>query len=284
MTPETQAAHAWCRDLARRHYENFPVASRLLPARLRRPVAVLYAFARSADDLADEGDLDPRQRLDGLDALATGLDAIEAGATPDGPLFTALADSMRRHRLPLEPLRDLLSAFRQDVTTSRYADFGELMDYCRRSANPVGRLLLKLDGSATPRNLALSDAVCSALQLVNFLQDLRQDADERGRIYLPQDEMRRFGVDDEQILHHRNSAGLRRLLRFQSERAHRLLRSGSPLGRQLRGRFGLEVRAILLGGERVLQRLHRREDAFTRPRLTRRDQLAILWGAFRRGF
>ena len=279
MTTETRAAYAWCRDQARRHYENFPVASRLLPARLRQPVSALYAFARSADDLADEGERTPQQRLEALDAMAAALDTIDRGGTPDGPLYAALADTVRRHRLPLAPLHDLLSAFRQDVTTTRYADFDALMDYCRRSANPVGRLLLMLDGSATPPNLALSDAVCSALQLVNFLQDLARDVAELGRIYLPQDEMRRFGVDDGQLLAHRDSAGLRHLLHQQAERARHLLRSGSPLAGRLRGRLGLELRAIVLGGERVLQRLHQRQDPFSRPRLGRRDHLAILWGA-----
>ncbi len=278
------SAYAWCRSLAHSHYENFPVASLLLPARLRNPVSAIYAFARSADDLADEGDLQAQQRLAGLDAMAAALNAIEKGSGPQTPLYLALADTIHAHRLPLSLFHDLLSAFRQDVTTTAYADFGALMDYCRRSANPVGRLLLHLTANVTPGNLALSDAVCSALQLINFLQDIHQDYSEHGRIYLPQDEMARFGVDRHQIAARRNSPGLRQLVLFQAQRAGRLLQSGSPLGRILTGRFGLELRAIILGGERVLRKIQRQNDMFSRPRLGRRDRLAIVWGAVRHGF
>ena len=148
------------------HYENFPVASWLLPKRLRRPVEAIYRFARSADDIADEGDASPAERLAQLAAYHAELDRIERGETPTDPVFGPLADAIRTHAIPLAPFRDLLSAFAQDVEKKRYASFGEVMDYCRRSANPVGRLMLHLYGDHDPRHLAYSDAICSSLQLI----------------------------------------------------------------------------------------------------------------------
>jgi squalene synthase HpnC len=281
---DARAAYRWCRALARSHYENFPVASALLPARMRDPVAVVYAFARSADDIADEGQSCDAERLRQLDDMAGALRAIESGRTGDAPLYLALADSVARHRLPLQPFHDLLSAFRQDVRKKRYADFGELMDYCRRSANPVGTLLLHLNGAASPRNLALSDAVCSALQLINFLQDIAQDYRENGRIYLPVADMARFGVTEDDIAERRASPAVHALVQFQVRRAAQLLRSGSPLGARLRGRFGLEIRAIILGGSRILDKLNQQQDPFGRPRLGRSEKLMILWQALLRGF
>lgn len=278
---ELERAYADCLRLAGSHYENFPVASWLLPRALRRPVAVIYAFARTADDLADEGDATPQARLAGLDAMSALLDAIAAGAPQDTALGRALADTVRTHALPLEPLRDLLSAFRQDVVKSRYADFGQVMDYCRRSANPVGRLLLHLLHDDDPRHIASSDAICSALQLINFHQDLHQDYLERGRIYLPQDEMTRFGVTEEHLRERRNDLALRQLMQLQYERARRLLRAGAPLAKQLRGRFGFELRLTVLGADRVLERLMRGADPFARPRLDLADWARIVWRALR---
>jgi squalene synthase HpnC len=276
-------AYAHCLRLARSHYENFPVASWLLPRRLRRPVAAIYAFARRADDWADEGDYSPEQRLAALDAMGAALRDIARGEPGEDPVFIALADSIRRHDLPLEPFHDLLDAFRQDVTQHRYADFGELMQYCRRSANPVGRLLLHLYRAAEPRNLAYSDAICSALQLTNFLQDLHQDYAENDRVYLPRDELRRFGVEESQLGRRENSPALQQLVRFQAQRAMQLLHSGAPLGRRLGGRAGFELRMIILGGNRILQYVQRGQDPFSRPRLGRRDRLRMVWGALKGG-
>lgn len=237
------------------HYENFPVASWLLPVRFRRPVELIYAFARSADDFADEGDLAPQTRLAQLAAYSAELDRIDAGLPPTQDLFIRLAPLIAEHRLPVQLFRDLLSAFSQDVTKHRYADFGEVMDYCRRSANPVGRLLLQLYGETTPRSLAYSDGICASLQLINFLQDVEIDY-RKGRIYLPQDEMQRYGVTEEQIAAGDTSGGWSRLMRHQIERARRMLRAGAPLGRVLKGRLGLELRMIVMGGERILRKLH----------------------------
>ena len=274
-------AYAHCLGLARNHYENFPVASWLLPRRLRGPVAAIYAFARTADDWADEGEHSPTERLAALAAMEQSLRASAREEPGEDPVFIALADSIRRHALPLQPFLDLLDAFRQDVTQKHYADFGELMQYCRRSANPVGRLLLHLYGAADARNLGHSDAICSALQLTNFLQDLHQDYVENGRVYIPRDELQRFGVDVAQFGRREDSPALRQLCRFQAQRAMQLLHSGAPLGRRLKGRAGFELRMIILGGNRILQYLQRSQDSFSRPRLTRRDRFNMVWKALR---
>ncbi len=277
---DTKAAYRHCAQLARTHYENFPVASRLLPARYRRPVSAIYAFARTADDLADEGEAPAQARLAALDDYAARLDAALAGAPGEDPVFVALADAVPRHALPGQLFHDLLHAFRMDVTKKRYADFGEVMGYCRYSANPVGRLLLHLFDAAEERNLAYSDAICSALQLINFLQDLAQDYDENDRIYLPEDEMRRFGVSEAHIRDRVNDFAMRSLLDKQIRRARGLLEAGAPLGLRLKGRFAFELRFIVMGGSRVLQHLHEnREDVFARPRLGPRDWLWMLWRA-----
>jgi squalene synthase HpnC len=256
------------------HYENFPVASWVLPAAFRRPVELIYWFARRADDFADEGQAAPEVRLAQLAGFGAELDRIQAGETPHDDLFQELAPVIRAHNLPLQLFRDLLSAFTQDVTKQRYADFGEVMDYCRRSANPVGRLLLHLYGETAARSLAYSDGICASLQLINFLQDVQIDY-RKGRIYLPQDEMRRFGVTEAQIGAGDTSGGWTGLMRHQIERARRMLRAGAPLGRVLKGRLGLELRMIVLGGERILRKLHDSDaDVFRhRPVLQKADWL-----------
>ena len=275
-----KSAYQYCQQLARDHYENFPVASRLLPKQSRDSVAVIYAFARKADDFADEGDSDSATRLALLDGYAAKLEAMDSAAPPDDPVFIALADVIRRHRLPLQLFHDLLSAFRQDVTKKRYRDFDEVLDYCRRSANPVGRLLLHLHGEAGEENLLLSDKICSALQLINFLQDLEQDARENDRIYLPQDEMVRFGVSEADLAAARTSDGLIQLLALQRARTLTMMHEGARLGGQLRGRFGLEIRLIIEGGMRVLELLCANSATpFARPRLRKSDYLTIGWRA-----
>lgn len=239
------------------HYENFPVASLLMPARLRPAVAAIYVFARTADDFADEGADPPELRLAQLAAYRVELDRIARREPSDHPVFLRLRPHIEQYRLPLQLFYDLLDAFAQDVSKDRYADFPELMDYCRRSANPVGRLMLHLFDAATPDNLSRSDAICSALQLINHWQDVGIDLakGENGRIYLPQDELQRFGVSPEALQCRRASAEFRTLLRFQVERARALMLSGASLGRDLPGRIGLEIRAIVAGGLRILDKL-----------------------------
>jgi squalene synthase HpnC len=260
-----------------RHYENFPVASLLLPAKLRAPVSVIYRFARSADDFADEGDLTPAARLALLDGYRAELDRLSRGTPPVAPLFQELRGVILAQGLPLDPFYDLLDAFSQDVRKPRYANFAELKDYCRRSADPVGRLMLHLYGRSDAANLAESDSICSALQLVNFWQDVEIDF-RKNRIYLPQDEMERFGVSEAQIAARDASGGWWHLMRFQIERARALLLSGAPLARRLPGRIGLEIRAVVQGGLRILEKLERsRGDVFRhRPALGTFDWPLIL--------
>jgi len=236
------------------HYENFPVASLLLPAPLRRPVSVIYRFARSADDFADEGQLSAAERLARLGAYRTELRRLEAGESPASSLFQELLDVIAAHRLPFEPFYDLLDAFSQDVTKSRYATFAEVMDYCRRSADPVGRLMLHLYGKIDDENLACSNAICSALQLINFWQDVEIDF-RKDRIYLPQDEMARFGVSEGHIAARDASGGWWDLMRFQIARARLMMLKGSPLVGRLPGRIGLEIRAVVQGGLRMLEKI-----------------------------
>lgn len=246
------------------HYENFPVASLLLPREMRAPVGVIYRFARKADDFADEGDAPAEARLASLQEFRQELACIESGAAPKTALFADVARIVRDHALPLQLFRDLLDAFTQDVVKNRYANFAEVLDYCRRSANPVGRLLLHLSRKDSEENLGLSDAICSALQLVNFWQDVDVDFG-KNRIYLPQDEMGRFGVREAQLAERRCDAPFRDLMRFQVERTRRLMLAGQPLVERLEGRFRLEIAVTVQGGLRILEKLERADyDMFRR--------------------
>ena len=236
------------------HYENFPVASFLLPRAERAAVLAIYRFARAADDVADEGDAPAAVRLAELDRFERALDGIAAGHAPAEAPFAALAAAVDRHALPLEPFRDLLSAFRQDVTTHRYATWAALLDYARRSANPVGRLLLRLYGRHDAATTAWSDAICTALQLANFWQDVARDW-TKGRVYLPQEDLARFGVTDAWIAEARCDDAWRALLSFETARARLLLASGRPLVRALPWRAGLELAGVLAGGHRILDRI-----------------------------
>jgi squalene synthase HpnC len=254
------------------HYENFPVASFLLPRDVRAAVLALYRFARAADDVADEGDATPAQRLAELDRFGAALDAIASGRQPAEAPFADLAVAVRRHELPIALLHDLISAFRQDVTTHRYPTWASVLDYCRRSANPIGRLLLRLHRRDGPDDAAWSDAVCSALQLVNFWQDIAQDW-RKGRVYLPQEDLARFGVTETQIAAGRCDDAWRALIAFETARTRALLESGRPLVRSLPWRFALELSGIIAGGHRILDRIDGvGGDVFRhRPRLRRVD-------------
>lgn len=258
------------------HYENFPVASLLLPRHLRPAVLAIYRFARAADDIADEGDAPPSERLAGLHAFERQLDAIAAGERVAEPLFSALAQAIARHRLPMQPMRDLLSAFRQDVTTRRYACYSHLLDYCRRSANPIGRLLLRVYDADAPANRDRSDAVCTALQLINFWQDVAVDW-SRDRLYLPQEDLVRFGVVEAQIGERRCDERWRALMLFQTRRARTLLESGRSLAGAWPWRLRLELQGVLAGGHRILDAIDAVEgDVFRhRPHLAGVDWLIV---------
>lgn len=263
------------------HYENFPVASILLPRRLHAPVTAIYAFARSADDIADEGDAPSEERLARLAAFRAELDAIATGAPPGLPLFERLARTIRDHALPFEPFRDLLDAFAQDVVKQRYADYPELLDYCRRSANPVGRLMLHLYDAVSLEHVRRADCICTALQLINFWQDVAIDW-RKPRVYLPQDELARFGVDESQIATGRVDANWRALMRFQLARTRALMLDGAPLGRALPGRIGFELRMVIAGGLRILDKIEAVDfDVFgRRPVLRAWDWPLLSWRAF----
>lgn len=264
------------------HYENFPVASILLPGRLRPAVETIYAFARSADDFADEGDAPPEARLRALTGYEEALDRIERDGSADSPLLRSLAKITTDYRLPLRPFRDLLSAFKQDVVTSRYATFEALIDYCRRSANPVGTLMLYLYEAADERNVRDSDAICSALQLINFWQDVAVDW-QKQRIYIPQQDLDRFEVTEAHLAEGRADNAWCRLMRFEIGRARAMMLSGAPLALRLPGRVGWELRLVVQGGLRILEQIEAVDyDVFRRrPQLRAGDWLRMLWRAAR---
>ncbi|WP_269532437.1 squalene synthase HpnC [Chitinimonas sp. BJYL2] len=262
------------------HYENFPVASVLLPPAMRRPIAIVYRFARTADDFADEGERTAAERLALLDGYRKGLDEIEAGGPISDALFRDLkTEVIDAHRVPVQLFRDLLDAFAQDVVKTRYADMAELLDYSRRSANPVGRIVLHIAGLATAERLVQSDAICSALQLINFWQDVAIDW-QKQRVYLPQDALARHGVTEADIAAARVDARWQALLTEMVQSTHDLLWSGAPLGASLPGRLGMEIRLTVLGGDAILRKTRQADfDVFTRrPKLGKRDWPGLLLG------
>jgi phytoene synthase len=281
-----------CARLADAHYENFPVASVLLPADRRPYLQAVYAFSRVADDLADEGDASPRERLARLDAWGEQLRACAAGASGAGapagtgdaagtggalhPVFAALSETIRRNGIPPDLLEALLSAFRQDVLTTRYETFDDLLDYCSRSANPVGRIVLMIFGHREPRLFQLSDAICTALQLTNFWQDVSVDL-KKGRVYLPLEDMRRHGVGVEDLAQPSAGEALRNLLKFQAERTKEYFLRGEPLLESVGKELQLELRLVWFGGMTVLRKIARRryDVLASRPILNGRDRSVI---------
>ena len=263
------------------HYENFPVASWLLPARLREPIEAIYGFARSADDIADEGDLADTERLAALERYLDALRAIDEGRPP-APRFERIARAVREYALPTPLLADLIAAFKQDVVKKRYASFDELMDYSRRSANPVGRLVLHVfarsqPGFAEAAFAARSDRICSALQLINFWQDVAIDW-AKGRVYIPRVDLERFAVDERAIARGIADDRWAALMAFECARARTMLLEGAPLGAALPGRLGLEIRATVQGGLAILDRIEAaRGDVFRhRPMLGKIDWMRIV--------
>ena len=261
------AAYASCAREGRAHYENFPVASLLLPRDMRPHVAAVYAFARAADDFADEGQRSVEERLRLLDLWLCRLreavsgPAVEIPRAP-GPgepanareIFMALGATIRARRLEPELFEDLLSAFRQDVTMTRYATWSDLLDYCRRSANPIGRLVLRIGGYRSAQDDEWSDAICTALQLTNFWQDVASDYG-RGRIYLPVEEMRTHGAEERALSEGRITPEWGRALAAAVRRTRELFNAGRPLCDHVRGRVRWELRATWLGGWRILDRI-----------------------------
>jgi squalene synthase HpnC len=267
------------------HYENFPVASVLCPPALRPAVAAIYHFARTADDMADEGDAGAGQRLADLAAYRRDLAAALAGA-PCSPrwahVFTPLALRIEQFALPGPLLHDLLDAFEQDVRNPPYPDRASLLGYCRRSANPVGRLLLHLYGIGDAPSLRQSDAICTALQLINFWQDLGLDA-QRGRHYVPDTDLLAHGLTRDELASRHDSPCTQDLVRSLCDWARRLMLEGAPLPLRVPGRAGWELRLVAQGGLRILDKIERHgwRALSLRPTLTPLDAPLMLWRAAR---
>ena len=285
-TPDIAEAYAECTRLAREHYENFPVG-RLVPRRMRPHVHAVYAFARHADDLADEGYAGSSATRGGQDAMTPGerlaaLDDWERQllSPPGTPglhfIFVALHETIRELNLPMSLFTDLLSAFKQDVVKRRYADFDEVLDYCRRSANPIGRLVLLLHSVREEALHRLSDHICTGLQLANFWQDVAVDL-EKDRIYLPEVDRARFNVTEADLFQKKATPGYRDLLRFQVERTQEIFNAGEPLTRQLHGLLRVEIRLTWLGGVEILHKIRRQNfDTLTcRPKIGKMDMAAL---------
>lgn len=262
------------------HYENFPVASLLLPRHLRKAVSTLYQFARSADDLADEGEISDEKRLEALQHYRHQLDLISQQQRPTEALFVNLAVVIAHHKLPLQPFYDLLSAFSQDVTTKRYETLTDVLDYCSRSANPIGTLMLHLYQAQNAQHQEWSNQICSGLQLTNFWQDVMIDL-KKGRIYIPLADLRAFQVHAWEIEENYRGSRWQKLMRYEIGRTRAMLHAGLPLGHVLRGRIGLELRMMIQGGLRILEKLEACDIDLVerRPVLTKRDWCVILWRA-----
>lgn len=280
----TEAAYRWCASAVERHYENFPVASRLLPREMRRGLSAVYAFSRGADDFADEAAYSEAERLGLLEAWEAELERCASTASAH-PVFVALGDLIRSRGLELEPFRDLLSAFRQDCNQRRYESWEELFGYCRRSAEPVGRIVLALAGYQGEPWWGPSDAICTALQLANFWQDLKPDFD-RGRIYVPQEELRRFGVEESELSAESASEALRRCLEECVARAGELFDKGEALFGLVDWPLAFHLRLVALGGRKVLEKIARQgyDTLSCRPVLGRSDWALIALRAARAWF
>lgn len=272
-------------SLTNGHYENFPVASIFLPQHLREPIGLIYSFARQADDFADEGNFTVAQRLALLNNFRDELDLLHAYIKPQSDFFATLGAMIQAKKLPYAYFYDLLDAFSQDVTKTRYADYDELLDYCKRSANPIGRLMLHLYEQSNAHTIQLSDNICTALQIINFLQDIEIDFkknDGKQRIYLCQDEMAAFAITESEIQSFVDGITVinenwTQFMLFNLHRVNALLYAGKPLGRILSGRIGFEMRMIIAGGERIIAKISQvNGDIFNhRPTLNYADWLLI---------
>ena len=277
MNERLQSSYDECLKVARAHYENFPVASWLIPKPLRIHVATIYTFARRADDLADEGDDTPEQRITALQLMGSELNKAVSGTPADHFLYISLAHTINKYQLDPQLFHNLLDAFTQDVVQTRYTNFAEVLDYCRRSANPVGRLMLQLFGEDTEQNNHDSDLICSALQLINFMQDIQQDLIENDRVYFPLDEMTQANISIDDLKNKSSEAHVVEFIHSQTQRAQQMVRDGSGLGKRLKGRFGMEIRAIISGGLRICDALLLQGgDIYSRPRLTASAKFRML--------
>lgn len=279
--PSVAEAQEYCRRLARSHYENFSVASWFLPERLRQHFFNVYAYCRISDDLGDEvGNTTLSLQL--LDQWESELNACYDGS-PRHPVFVALAETVRRFEIPRHEFSDLLTAFRQDQTTTRYETFGDLLGYCRNSANPVGHLVLYLCGYNDAERQKLSDFTCTALQLANFWQDVSVDY-AKGRIYLPLEDLRRFGVKEEDIRNSENTPGFREMMKFEVARAREWFAQGLPLVGKVNRELAIDLDLFSRGGMEILNAIERQDYAVLgrRPAISKARKLALVaraaWG------
>jgi squalene synthase HpnC len=268
-------AEGYTERIARSHYENFTVVSRFLPAELRQHMFNIYAYCRWSDDLGDEIP-DPALALQALEWWRGELESCYAGQ-PRHPVFVALSKTIRAYEIPAAPFHHLLDAFVQDQTVKRFPTYADVLHYCTRSADPVGRLVLYLFGCRDEERQRLSDATCTALQLTNFWQDVTVDWD-KGRVYLPQEDLERFGVREEQIPARQFTDGFRELMRFEVERAKELFRQGLPLLQKVPARLRLDLGLFTRGGEGVLKLIERQgyDVLSRRPVLTRGAKMALM--------
>jgi squalene synthase HpnC len=275
-------AREYCSRLAKSHYENFVVASLFVPRELKQHFYHVYSYCRISDDLGDESG-GPENALPLLDWWNEELDACYAG-WPKHPVFVALAETNARFEIPKQPYADLLRAFRQDQTTPRYETYDELLDYCRYSANPVGRLVLYLCGYSDPERQALSDKTCTALQLANFWQDVARDYDI-GRIYLPLEDMRRFGVSELEIANRRFTPAFANLMKCECDRTKEIFKEGMKLCAMVDKRVRLDIEMFSRGGQEIIRRIEaQKHDVLTtRPEIPKSRQLAMLAGRLAAG-
>jgi len=268
-------AREYCAHLARTHYENFSVATWFLPKRLRQHFFNVYAYCRISDDLGDEVG-NPAASLELLDQWQTELDACYDG-TPRHPVFVALAETVRQFDIPRHEFSDLLTAFRQDQTVTRFETFQDLLGYCRYSANPVGHLVLYLCSYRDAERQQLSDCTCTALQLANFWQDVSVDYD-KGRIYLPLESLRRFGVSEDDIAQRNNTSAFRALMKFECERAHDWFRRGLPLVGKVDRELAVDLELFSRGGQEILRAIEKQDYAVlgNRPAISKPRKLALV--------
>jgi squalene synthase HpnC len=273
--PSEAEAREYCRRLARSHYENFSVASWFLPERLRQHFFNVYAYCRISDDLGDEVG-DTVRSLQLLDEWETELNACYDG-NPRHPVFVALAETVRKFEIPKHEFADLLTAFRRDQSITRYETFDDLLGYCRFSANPVGHLVLYLCGYRDPERQQLSDYTCTALQLANFWQDVSADF-AKGRIYLPLEDLRRFGVNEQTIRDRENTSAFREMIKFEVERAREWFAQGLPLIAKVNRELAIDIELFSRGGQEVLNAIERQNYVVLgrRPAISKTRKLALV--------
>ena len=273
--PSEAEAREFCRRLARSHYENFSVASWFLPERLRQHFFNVYAYCRISDDLGDEVG-DTVRSLQLLDEWETELNACYDG-NPRHPVFVALAETVRKFEIPKHEFADLLTAFRQDQSITRYETFNDLLGYCKFSANPVGHLVLYLCGYRDSDRQQLSDCTCTALQLANFWQDVSADF-AKGRIYLPLEDLRRFGVNEQTIRDRENTSAFRAMIKFEVERAGEWFRQGLPLSAKVNRELAIDIELFSRGGQEILKAVERQNYAVLgrRPAISKTRKLALI--------